>query len=470
MSESILESTSIAGQTVFSKGSTSFLKYFDTGSGKWERWSGSNGIPFVQISPEYTNSSLDAIKVDLVGAGTVTVTGSTVVDARQSGSWNITGGSIGITGSSTLNVAIVEGMSGSTLTESSITGSIGLSITGSTLTGINITVPVTGSLTSLSGGSIGITGSSTLPVSMESTAVSGSIGITGSTVLDAEFSITDVSATLPVTGSIYLTDSSGSEIYTVSNRLGTIATPCSYIVSRQLNPNASMFVKMGHVSTVVNVEQDIWTNGGKYVFPTTTGSMRVQSTSELDHSTGSGIQTIRLGYLDGDYVSHSEIIALSGSVPVPTVATDIYRVNSIRAVTTGTGLKAAGIIKVSGSSDSNIYRTLSVGETRGRSLIYTVPTGSTVYITKINLSSSATSAGHFGTFKMRATYDDVVKTKVPFMEPWFEVTLQDQAITYNLDFPVRIPETCDIVGSIIGDASNSNLVIYGSWRGWVDTT
>ena len=209
--------------------------------------------------------------------------------------------------------------------------------------------------------------------------------------------------------------------------------------------------------------------GGKYIFPTATGSFRIQSTSPLDHLTGSGIQTIKVGYLDGNYVSKSEILNMSGISPVASVATDMFRINSIRAVTVGTGALAAGTIRISGSSNSNILRHMAVGNTRGRALIHTVPSGSTTYITGINLSSVATAAGHFTVFTMRSNFDDILYNKTAFMEPWFEISLQDQAQHFEFSTPVKIPSTCDIVGSVIAEASNANTTCYASWRGWSET-
>lgn len=129
-----------------------------------------------------------SIGLSITGSSTIPITGS----VTQSGDWlvGITGGSIGVTGSSTLNVAVVSGMSGSNSTATSVTGSIGLSVTGSTLSGISVTVPITGSIL---GGSIGITGSDTLNVAI----VSGMSGSSNSGV-----SITGSTATLGITGSI----------------------------------------------------------------------------------------------------------------------------------------------------------------------------------------------------------------------------------------------------------------------------
>ena len=255
----------------------------------------------------------------------------------------------------------------------------------------------------------------------------------------------------------------------IDRKIRVSSTPYLFSISEGEVPNHSSWKRLGHNPLVINVEEDIWPIGGKYVFPTTPMQMEIVSSSGLDHATGSGIRTVRVGYLDGDYVSHTETIQLSGSTVVPTVATNIYRVNNIRAVTVGSLGKSGGQIDVRHLSDTPIYRSMEASHTRGHSLIYTVPSGSTVYITGINMSTSATAAGHYAVFTLRANWDDAIDQKVNFMQGIFQLGLQDQALHIELSSPIKILPTCDLVMSVLGDASNSNLNIFSSVRGWIES-
>jgi hypothetical protein len=166
-----------------------------TGSGAWINvgYSGSdNAVPVNIIS-----GTTSATSVGITGSVALTTTAS-----------------VGITGSATLPVYQTSGVS--------VTGSIGLSVTGSTLSGVTATVPITGSLTTvttvsnLTGGSVGITGSTSLTTTLAGTSVGltgsntlttvsnltgGSVGITGSSI---PFSGV-VSGSVGVTGSVGLT-------------------------------------------------------------------------------------------------------------------------------------------------------------------------------------------------------------------------------------------------------------------------
>jgi len=496
MSETNIESTSVTGQTVFAKGSTGFMKYYDTGSGKWERWSGSGGTPFVTAtggSMGITGSSWLEGDFYITGSAiTLPVTGS--MDCRQSGSWKIDSNNI---------VSVVNSSSGSLASGSTFTGSyidavqydqanmLILTDQPGTLyfdhSVDGVTSPPTRVATfGVSSGSsatyYGVTprakyfrvrftctGSGASNYNLQTTF---SDSVKGFTFMPTITPQSDTSLVLATKSILEGRDYSGVYRNVPLDNAGQLrvnAQPYLYATAEGDVPNHTSFVKLGNVSSVVNVEQDIWSKGGKYVFPTVTGSMIVQSTSTADRTGSTGILTLKIGYLNQNYVSKSETLSMNGTTPVPTVNTDIFRVNSIRAVTVGTGNVAAGTIQVSGSTNTNVYRILNLGQTRGRALIHTVPSGSTTYITGINLSSVATAAGHFTVFTMRSNFDDILYNKTAFMEPWFEISLQDQAQHFEFSTPVKIPSTCDVVGSVIAEASNANTVCYGSWRGWTET-
>jgi hypothetical protein len=253
----------------------------------------------------------------------------------------------------------------------------------------------------------------------------------------------------------------------INNKIRVSAMPYLYDIAEGNVPNHNQYTKMGTMTLGVTTEVDLWTQGGKYVFPTTSGSMRLQSTSANDKTGSTGIQTVRIGYLDKNFTSKTETLSMNGTTSVPTVATDIYRVNSIRAASAGVTGSAIGTITLSGSTSSTVYRAMSIGLTRGRGLIYSVPTGSTVYLTDMHLSSVNASAGHYTRFTLRANYDDQLNEKVAFFQPYGEIILQDQALAVTFTSPIRVPTTCDLVMSCIGD--NANTMVTGVLRGWIET-
>jgi hypothetical protein len=224
LNETDLEINSLSGSsfTAFKIGETVYDKYFDTGSQKWERWSGS-GAPYIRLIPSLEDSATNSIRVNIVAGdvelGTVGITGSIGLSVTGSNVIKIVG--IDITGSVTLPVSLVGtaisgsvGLTGSTQLPSSLTtgGSLKVAIlegmSGRTTSGamyVSGSVNVSGSELSvdarqsgswnITGGSIGITGSGTLNLQ-------GSVGITGSEILDIELRITGSDIALGVTGSV----------------------------------------------------------------------------------------------------------------------------------------------------------------------------------------------------------------------------------------------------------------------------
>jgi hypothetical protein len=512
MTESVFENSTLTGNNV-KAGQTAYQKYFDSITNKWERVTGSSGAPVT-----YVVGSDDGLVLE-----SSSWTGSVLLKANES----ITGSWFNASDYASTCILIRTDKTGTLYFDHSMDS---VSIDRTMMFTINSSMINTGSFyvgspratfirmrytndatpqtifrlqtilykTDKSGIAfpLGTTLVDTTTIQPVKAVISGKTTVGGGTYVDVKVSpagavqvggdldnVTNVSGvrltgstvtlavtgSAAITGSVYLTDSTGSALRLADSKLRVSSMPYLYDIVEGNITGHSGFTKLGNVSTVINAEQDIWNTGGKYVFPTTTGSMILQSSSPLDHSTGSGIRTLTITYLDQNYVSKTEVMTLNGVTPVPTTATDIYRVNSIRPITVGTLLKAAGTINLTGSTNSNIYRSLVAGQTRGRSLIYTVPSGSTLYIDEVHISSAAIAAGHFSTFTMRANFNDTTLTKISYFQPWFEITLQDEANDFDFKAPVRIPTTCDVVGSVIADASNANTVCYGSWRGWLET-
>jgi hypothetical protein len=235
------------------------------------------------------------------------------------------------------------------------------------------------------------------------------------------------------------------------------------------------FAKLGHNGDVGTSEEDIWGIGGVYVYPTSAQQMEVVSTSVEDDIltagsvAGTGVHKVKIGYLDNTYAAQTEEVTLNGTVAVLTVATNILRVNSIRVSVAGTGNKAAGLITIRNKTDhTTVYRSIAVGLTRGREMVYTVPLGKTLYITSIVVSSGYSTVGKNVRWTARANLDDVNMTILPvgLMMPYFEVQTQDSAFYREFEIPLKVPATCDLKLSAISDSNNS--VCAAAIRGWTE--
>jgi hypothetical protein len=244
--------------------------------------------------------------------------------------------------------------------------------------------------------------------------------------------------------------------------------PYAYDIAEGNVTGHTLFAKLGYNADVGATEEDIWTVGGTYAFPSTAMSMQVLSTSLNDTALGTGLQSVRISYLDNTYADLTETITLSGTTAVPTVATNILRVNAIRVVTAGANKVAAGDVNCTNTTGTVIYRQISAGYTRGRGSVYTVPLNKTLYITTIHVSSGYTTAGKVVRWVGRCNYDDANNTILPVgvYMAHFEAMTQDANDTREMTIPMRIPATCDIKVSAVSNGAGS--FCQCAVRGWLE--
>ena len=253
---------------------------------------------------------------------------------------------------------------------------------------------------------------------------------------------------------------------TLASQLRVTTVPYGYdIVLGNIADKTPIF-KTGFQATVNNVEVDLWNVVGKYVFPTGAMGMEVTSTSTSDTALGSGARTVKIWYLTTAFAEKTETITLNGTGVVPTVATDLFRINAFRVLTAGTGDSAAGTISLRHIDNTPIYSQIAPGNTRGRNSIYTVPVDKTLYITHITYSVGNATGGRYARFTLRATYDDKAGAASSVFYPYHEIGIQDGAFSMSFEFPIKLPAGTDVKISVISDAGNADAICTGAYRGW----
>lgn len=271
-------------------------------------------------------------------------------------------------------------------------------------------------------------------------------------------------------GSHYLRDENGIAygVKHIANKLRTSSMPYLYDIAEGNVSGHTPYAKLGYNGDVGATEEDIWTQSGVYPWLAAPVALEVVSSSADDAVAGTGVQKVRVGYLDGDYSSQSQVISLAGQTPVPLTDTTILRVNSIRATQVGTGGSAAGLITcrlVGGAA--TVYRAIVAGFTRGRGAVFTVPLGQTLYITSIVVSSGHTTVGKLVRWTARAQVDDLAPTvRVPFFMPFFEVMTQDSSFHRDFEMPIAIPATADVKVSAVSNGAGA--ICTCALRGWLE--
>ena len=142
--------------------------------------------------------------------------------------------------------------------------------------------------------------------------------------------------------------------------------------------------------------------------------VEIVSSSANDTSTGTGIQTADMAYLDVNLVQQVETFTMNGLTAVPSVATDIEDVQWLHGKTIGAigNQTAAGNIHIRGLTDTPIYEMIAAGGNQSLTARYRIPAGKTAYI----LGWHCTATTKPVDFRLRANIDkDTREVITPFL-------------------------------------------------------
>jgi len=128
--------------------------------------------------------------------------------------------------------------------------------------------------------------------------------------------------------------------------------------------------------------------------------MKVVSISANDTLTGTGIQKVRLTYLDSNFNQFTEDINLNGTTSVNTVATNIKHVESFETIQVGSDGKAVGIIDLKNLTDATLYARIDAGKNQFFSCVHHVKKGKKAVITGMEVGCQSA-----GVVQVRLNYE-----------------------------------------------------------------
>lgn len=164
----------------------------------------------------------------------------------------------------------------------------------------------------------------------------------------------------------------------------------------------------------------------------------VASDDIADDSTGTGVQTLHMHYLDINLDEQSEEIILNGTSSVNSVATDIRFIQCMHIGDVGTGRKAAG--NISATNGGVTYSYIKAGDRRCTSSARRVPAGKVLKVSQIYAGSASGTADAVATVKMVLTAIGVHDfTEDGITIPQAGISVQDGSESLNLKPPVEVP-------------------------------
>lgn len=134
---------------------------------------------------------------------------------------------------------------------------------------------------------------------------------------------------------------------------------------------------------VAGTAADIWEGGGDYPFLAAASQLEVLSASASDTAAaGTGARTVLVSGLDANYNPISEVLALNGTTPVPTVRSYL-RVNVFTTTASGSGKKNAGDLTLRVVGGGTTIHIARAGDGYGRSAVFSVQAGFTLFIPSV---------------------------------------------------------------------------------------
>lgn len=157
-------------------------------------------------------------------------------------------------------------------------------------------------------------------------------------------------------------------------------SPYDLQVARGLVPGILAVNKFGRNPDIDVGTEDIWSQGGTWVAPTTARVHALVSSDAADTAAGTGARTLSVNGLNGSYVDTTETVTLNGVTPVNTVNsyTIIHR---MIVLTAGSGATNAGTLTATAATDATVTAAIIIGKAQTQLAIYQIPAGYTGYLT-----------------------------------------------------------------------------------------
>jgi len=164
-------------------------------------------------------------------------------------------------------------------------------------------------------------------------------------------------------------------------------------VSQGRIPGWSAVVLQGHNADQGSAaEEDVWDEGGTLSYLTTAETMDIASADAADTAAGTGVNSVKIEGLDGDFEAISEVVLLNGTSDVETTL-EYVRVNKLTCLSAGSGETNAGTITATASTAGSVQEHIEAGDAVSHSSHYTVPAGCQVNILRVEMNVAKLSGG-----------------------------------------------------------------------------
>jgi hypothetical protein len=197
----------------------------------------------------------------------------------------------------------------------------------------------------------------------------------------------------------------------------------------------------------------------------------------LDSSAATGAMAVKIDYLDSTYAEKKEIIILNTNSQVASINSNYFRINSFRVIACGT--KATPVYTTVGNLAlrkatvaSPFYSYITAGFTRARNIVYTVPTGKTLYFNMWQAGAATNNDTKIQTIRVMTMANREPSTGFltgDIFYPYTELLLSNETASIVFSVPTRLLSKTDIKVRAIGLTGFTGPVTT-VLRGWLESS
>lgn len=234
-----------------------------------------------------------------------------------------------------------------------------------------------------------------------------------------------------------------------ANHLMVNSQPYLYTIAEGDISGHSTLLKFGTRTSVAAATQSIVWEGTNalYTYLTSAEQLKVSSSSAQDGAGGTGILTLTLVGLDGNFDEITETITMNGLTAVTTTKSYL-RIYRAYGATSGTSLTNVGAITITNNAGTIQLVYIPAGDGQTLMTIWTVPNGKIGYITQVTFSSDTAKGARVSLFTRLNDGGTLYPWQIKYRAYCFG---GNEVFPFNI--PFAIPEKTDIEVRVTTPAS-----------------
>ena len=232
----------------------------------------------------------------------------------------------------------------------------------------------------------------------------------------------------------------GNAVLDNANHLMVNSQPYLYAVAEGDIAGHSSLLKFGtRTSIAANTQSLIWEGTNPlYTYLTSAEQLKVTSSSAQDGIGGTGVLTLTLVGLDGNFLEQTETITMNGLTAVTTTKSFI-RVNRAYGATSGSSMTNVGAINITNNAGTNQLVHIPAGDGQTLMTMWTVPANKTAYLTQITASNDSGKGARFSLYVRQLDGGTIYPWQIKYRA---YLIGGNEVVPFNI--PFKIPEKTDI--------------------------